>query len=49
MRLDGSRGGKVVADYSGWLDAYWIGPYYSMISTPQTEDVNLTTVPRSGR
>jgi len=46
MRLDGGYGeGKVVADPGGWLDAYWMGRYYGMISPPKTNDPKLTTVP----
>ncbi len=48
MRLDGVYGGKMVSDPSGWLDAYWMGRYYGMITAPQTDDENLTTVPKRG-
>jgi hypothetical protein len=48
MRLDFSLGGKVVADPGGWLDAYWMGRYYGMITPPQTKDKALTTVPERG-
>jgi len=44
MRLDGTYGGRIVSDPSGWLDAYWMGRYYGMITAPQTNDTNLTTV-----
>jgi len=48
MQLDGGSGGAVVADSGGWLDAYWMGRYYGMITPPQTNDVSLTTVPHRG-
>ncbi len=48
MRLDGGSGGNVVADCGGWLDAYWMGRYFGMISAPQTSDPALTTVPNRG-
>lgn len=46
MRLDGGSGGMTVADPGGWLDAYWMGRYYGMISAPQTDDPALTSVPQ---
>ena len=48
IQLDGGSGGAVVADPGGWLDAYWMGRYYGMITAPQTTDKNLTTVPERG-
>ncbi|MBX7258502.1 MAG: hypothetical protein K1Y02_19220 [Candidatus Hydrogenedentes bacterium] len=48
MQLDGGNNGTVVADPGGWLDAYWMGRYYGMITAPQTKDKNLTTVPERG-
>ena len=48
MRLDGTYGGRVVADPSGWLDAYWMGRYYGLITAPQAKDKKLTTVPKRG-
>ncbi|HUW59925.1 MAG TPA: hypothetical protein VMZ06_02875 [Candidatus Bathyarchaeia archaeon] len=48
MQLDGGNGGTVVADAGGWLDAYWMGRYYGMITPPQTVDENLVTVPKRG-
>ncbi len=48
MRLDGTYGGRMVADPSGWLDAYWMGRYYGMITPPQTGDESLTTVRERG-
>lgn len=45
LRQDGSHGGNRVSDPSGWLDAYWMGRYYGMITPPQTDDPHLTTVP----
>lgn len=45
MRLDGGSGGRAVADPGGWLDAYWMGRYYGMITAPQTDDPKLLTVP----
>lgn len=48
MRLDGGNRGEVVADPGGWLDAYWMGRYYGMITPPQTDDESLTTVPKRG-
>jgi hypothetical protein len=49
MRIDGGYGGRMVSDPSGWLDAYWMGRYYGMITAPQTTDEDLTTVPKRGR
>ena len=46
MRLDGTDGGRVVSDPGGWLDAYWMGRYYGMISAPQTDDESLISVPK---
>jgi hypothetical protein len=48
MRLDGIYAGKIVSDPSGWLDAYWMGRFYGMITAPNTNDKNLTTVPKRG-
>jgi len=48
MRLDEAMGGRVVADPGGWLDAYWMGRYYGMITPPRTKDKDLTTVPKRG-
>ena len=49
MRLDGGyAGGTVVADPGGWLDAYWMGRYYGMITAPQTDDPALVLVPERG-
>ncbi len=48
MRLDEGYGGSMVADPGGWLDAYWMGRYYGMISAPKTNDKSLTTVPHRG-
>jgi hypothetical protein len=48
MRLDGGHNGKRVEDPGGWLDAYWMGRYYGMITAPQTNDPALTTVPHRG-
>ncbi|HQH52579.1 MAG TPA: hypothetical protein PKY01_09145 [Candidatus Hydrogenedentes bacterium] len=48
MQLDGTLEGKVVADPGGWLDAYWMGRYYGMITAPRTDDTSLTTVPDRG-
>jgi hypothetical protein len=48
MRLDGVYGGGIVSDPSGWLDAYWMGRYYGMITAPTTDDPELTTVPTRG-
>ncbi len=44
LRLDGGYS-TVIADPGGWLDAYWMGRYYGMITAPQTDDKSLTTVP----
>lgn len=46
MQLDGGNGGTVVADPGGWLDAYWMARYYSMITAPQTADESLKGVPK---
>jgi len=46
MRLDDHRGCRVVADPGGWLDAYWMGRYYGMISPPRTNDPDLTSIAR---
>ncbi|MCP4645879.1 MAG: hypothetical protein GY851_35875 [bacterium] len=48
MRLDGTYGGRMVSDPSGWLDAYWMGRYYGFITAPATDDEALTTVPKRG-
>ena len=48
MRLDEGYNGSMVADPGGWLDAYWMGRYYGMISAPKTDDPKLTTVPDRG-
>ena len=48
MRLDGGTGAAVVADCGGWLDAYWMGRYYGMITAPQTNDPSMTSVPDRG-
>ena len=48
MRLDEGYGGGVVSDPGGWLDAYWMGRYYGMITAPRTKDKELTTVPKRG-
>ena len=47
MQLDGGSG-TVIADPGGWLDAYWMGRYYGMISAPKTNEKDLTTVPERG-
>ncbi|MCC6490767.1 MAG: hypothetical protein IT364_24990 [Candidatus Hydrogenedentes bacterium] len=47
MQLDGGSG-TVIADPGGWLDAYWMGRYYGMISAPKTDEKDLTTVPDRG-
>ncbi len=31
----GESGGRMVVDPSGWLNAYWMGRYYGMISAPE--------------
>jgi hypothetical protein len=46
MQLDGGGGAGSVADPGGWIEAYWMGRYYGMITAPQTDDKSLTTVPR---
>jgi hypothetical protein len=46
MELEGGGGGKDVADPGGWLDAYWMGRYYGLITAPQTDDPSLVSVPR---
>jgi len=48
MRLDGGHNGAVVADPGGWLDAYWMGRYYGMITAPDTDDPELVSVPHRG-
>ncbi|MBI4559544.1 MAG: hypothetical protein HY706_18310 [Candidatus Hydrogenedentes bacterium] len=48
MQLDATGGGAVIADPSGWLDAYWMGRYYGMITEPKTSDQSVTTVPKRG-
>ncbi len=48
MRLDEGYGGSVVSGPGGWLDAYWMGRYYGMITAPRTDDKELTTVPTRG-
>ncbi len=47
MQLDGGSG-TVIADPGGWLDAYWMGRYYGMITPPQTKDKDLISVPQRG-
>ncbi len=46
MELDGGGGGGSVADPGGWIEAYWMGRYYGLITPPQTDDQSLTSVPR---
>ena len=48
MRLDAGNGGNVIADPGGWIEAYWMGRYFNMISAPKTNDPTLTTVPDRG-
>ena len=43
QRPDGG-GGKGVNEPSGWLDAYWMGRYYGIITAPTTTDKKLLTV-----
>jgi hypothetical protein len=47
LRLDGGYS-TVIADPGGWLDAYWMGRYYGMITAPQTKENDLTTVAERG-
>lgn len=48
MQLDGGSNGDVIADPGGWLDAYWMGRYYGMITAPETSDKALISVPHRG-
>ena len=48
LSLDGGRGGRLVEDPSGWLDAYWMGRYYGFIQEPTTDDPTLTTIEPRG-
>jgi len=44
LRLDGGFGGERVTDPSSWLETYWKGRYYGLITPPETDDPALTTV-----
>lgn len=46
FHLDNGSGGNVVVDPSGWLDAYWMGRYYGLITGPETEEAALISVPK---
>jgi hypothetical protein len=48
MGLNGGGGGRVVTDPASWLDAYWMGRYYGIITAPTTKDPKLITYPKSG-
>ena len=48
LGLDGGGGGREVVDPSSWLEAYWMGRHYGMISAPETSDPALTTVEKRG-
>jgi hypothetical protein len=45
LETKGGKGGHVVVDPSGWLDAYWMGRYYGMILPPETDDPALVNAP----
>src|SRR5690606_12267709 len=47
LETKAGHGGRVVVDPSGWLDAYWMGRYYGMITAPETSDGALLDVPRT--
>jgi hypothetical protein len=48
LEYDREANAVEVEDPSGWLNAYWMGRYYGFITPPETEDPDLTTVPRRG-
>jgi hypothetical protein len=48
QRLDRDLGGRVVAEPGGWLDAYWMGRYFGMITAPRTDDPSLVSVSDRG-
>ena len=39
--LDGGSGGRGVTPPAGWLEDYWMGRFYGMISAPTTRDPKL--------
>ncbi len=49
MQLDNFSGGNIVCDPAGWLDAYWMGRYYGMITAPESDKPELVSYPRTGR
>ncbi len=48
LQMDRQGGGNSVTEPGGWLEAYWMGRYYGMITAPQTQDEALLTVPQRG-
>lgn len=46
--MDRQGGGNSATEPGGWLEAYWMGRYYGMITAPQTEDEVLLTVEQRG-
>ena len=48
IALDGGSGGNRVARPSVWLETYWKGRYYGLITEPQTDDPDLISKEPSG-
>jgi hypothetical protein len=46
MEMDSHGDGRSVADPGGWLEVYWMGRYYGLITEPTVRDESLTTVPK---
>jgi len=44
LACDGGSGGRQVVDPAPWLEAYWMGRYYGLITEPKTDDPELKTV-----
>ena len=44
IEMNGGSGGRGVTPAIGWLEDYWMGRYYGMITEPDTEEPSLTTV-----
>ena len=49
LDYDGGSGGHVVIDPAPWLEAYWLGRYYGLITEPLTNDPALTSVQPTGQ
>ncbi len=48
LQMDRQGGGNSATEPGGWLEAYWMGRYYGMITAPQTDDAALLTVEQRG-